>query len=112
MILSQPVLSLVAQTGQPPTSGIGSMLIFMVPLLIAMYFFTIAPQRKKEKEHKKMLGELKAGDKVVTIGGIFGTITSIKDDRFGLRVDEGTRIEVLKSAVQGRQVEATTSDKK
>ena len=80
-------------------------------LFVAMYFFMIAPQRKKEKEHKKMLSELKNGDKVVTIGGIYGTITAVKDDRFHIKIDDSTRIEVLRSAVQSKQADTSESAK-
>lgn len=71
--------------------------------MAAMYFFMIAPQRKKEKTHKAMLAALKNGDKVVTIGGIYGTVTAIKDDRIHVKVDESTRLEMLRSSIQGLQ---------
>ncbi|MFW6353042.1 MAG: preprotein translocase subunit YajC, partial [Verrucomicrobiota bacterium] len=63
-------------------------LLFFALLMVGMYFLMIAPQRKKEKEHKKMLAALKTGDKVITIGGIFGTITAIKEDRYHVKVDD------------------------
>ena len=72
----------------------------MILLFAAMYFLMIAPQRKKQKAHEAMLKALTAGDEVVTTGGIFGTITFVKDDRFVLRVSEGTKIEVGKAFVQ------------
>lgn len=83
----------------------------MILIMVAMYFFMIAPQRKKDKEHKKMLSELKTGDKVITIGGIFGTITAVKDDRYHLKVDDSTRIEILRTAIQGRQPDSNAESK-
>tara|TARA_B110000438_G_scaffold242232_1_gene241724 strand:- start:280 stop:603 length:324 start_codon:yes stop_codon:yes gene_type:complete len=71
--------------------------------MAAMYFFMIAPQRKKEKTHKAMLAALKNGDKVLTVGGIYGTVTAIKDDRVHIKVDEATRLEILRSSIQGLQ---------
>ncbi len=72
----------------------------MVLLFAAMYFLLIAPQRKKQKAHEKMLTELKAGDEVVTAGGIYGTITSVKDDRFIVRIgDNNAKIEVGKGFI-------------
>ena len=64
---------------------IGS-LIMMVLLFAVMYFILIRPQKKKDKKVKEMLAALKAGDRVCTIGGIYGTITSIKDDTIELSV--------------------------
>jgi preprotein translocase subunit YajC len=72
----------------------------MVLLFAAMYFLMIAPQRKKQKEHEKMLKSLESGDEVVTTGGIFGVITNVKEDRFVVRVADNTKIEVGKGFVQ------------
>lgn len=74
----------------------------MLPMILlfgAMYFLMIAPQRKKQKAHEKMLSELKAGDEVVTAGGIYGVITSVKDDRFTVRVGEATKVEIGKGFI-------------
>ncbi len=79
------------------------MLMQMLPLVLmfaAMYFLLIAPQRKKQKEHEKMLGGLKAGDEIITTGGIYGTITSVKEDRFIVRVGDNTqKLEIGKGFV-------------
>jgi preprotein translocase subunit YajC len=87
----------------PAGAGAGSMmpqLIFLGLMFAAMYFLMIAPQRKKQKEHEKMLAALGAGDEVVTTGGIFGVITSVKDDRFIVRIADTTKVEVGKGFVQ------------
>ena len=68
-------------------------------LMAAMYFLVFAPQRKKQKAHDKMLTELKSGDEVITSGGIYGTITSVKDDRFVIRIGENNKIEVGKGFI-------------
>jgi preprotein translocase subunit YajC len=65
-----------------------------------MYFLMIAPQRKKQKEHDRMLKSLETGDEVVTTGGIFGVITNVKEDRFVVRIAENTKIEIGKGFVQ------------
>lgn len=79
------------------------MMVQMAPLILmfaAMYFLLIAPQRKKQKEHEKMLTQLKPGDEVVTTGGIYGTITSVKDDRFIVRIGENNaKVEVGKGFI-------------
>jgi preprotein translocase subunit YajC len=94
--------AILAQTAAPAgASGPGgsTMIIFYALLFAAMYFFMIAPQRKKQKEHEKMLAALGSGDEIVTSGGIYGTITNVKDDRFVVRIAENTKIEVGKSFV-------------
>ena len=92
----------LAQTPAPASQGgIPGMMIFGYLLLFAaMYFFMIAPQRKKQKEHEKMLKELQSGDEIVTSGGIFGVITNVKDDRFVVRIADNTKIEIGKGFVQ------------
>ena len=61
--------------------GMGSWtLIIMLVLMIGLFFVMSIPQRKREKKVKEMLSALKAGDRVRTIGGIYGTVTSVKDD--------------------------------
>ena len=87
----------------------------MLLLFGAMYFFMIAPQRKKQKEHERMLKELQSGDEVVTTGGIYGTITNVKEDRFVVRIADNTKIEIGKAfvtTVLNKQPVVATSDKK
>jgi preprotein translocase subunit YajC len=72
----------------------------MLLILAALYFLMIAPQRKKQKEHEKMLKALKTGDDVVTSAGFFGTITNVKDDRFVVRIGENIKVEIAKGFIQ------------
>lgn len=89
------------------------MMIFGYLLLFAaMYFFMIAPQRKKQKEHEKMLKSLESGDEVVTSGGIYGVITNVKDDRFVVRIADNTKIEIGKGFVTGVVKKANAPEKK
>lgn len=87
----------------PTAPGGLQMMAQLAPLVLmfaAMYFLLIAPQRKKQKEHEKMLTQLQAGDEVVTAGGIYGTITSVKDDRFVIRIGENnSKVEVGKGFI-------------
>lgn len=98
-------LSLILAQAAPATpaapGGI-QMLAQLAPLVLmfaAMYFLLIAPQRKKQKEHEKMLTQLQPGDEVVTTGGIYGTITSVKEDRFIVRIGENSKVEVGKGFI-------------
>lgn len=96
MIESHPISCLLAQSS-------GSALFGLAPLIAIFaifYVMLILPQQKRQKKWQQMLSELKNGDKVVTSGGIRGTIISIKDDSVQLRVPpDNLRIEVARSAV-------------
>lgn len=107
-------LEILAQSpapGQPQGPAAWVQILPMVLLFGAMYFFMIAPQRKKQKEHEKMLTALQSGDEVVTSGGIYGVITNVKEDRFVVRVADNTKIEIGKSFVQTVLKKAATEKK-
>lgn len=91
-------------------AGGGFSLLTMAPLVfifVIFYLVLIMPQQKRQKKWQKMLGELKAGDKVVTSGGIRGTIISLRDDSLQLRVPpDNLRLEVSRSSI----VTVTTGD--
>ena len=94
-----------------PATG-SQTLMSVVPfvLIIAIfYFFIIRPQNKKQKETQKMIDALKKGDKVVTIGGIHGVVTSTKEKTVILKVDDNVKIEVNRSAVAGVEKESVPS---
>ncbi len=87
---------------QAAGSSTGSMMTTFVTLglIIAIfYFLIIRPQNKKQKETQKMLDALSKGDRVVTIGGIRGTVTNVKEDTAILKVADSTTLEFSKSAV-------------
>lgn len=86
-------------------------ILFLVFMFGAMYFLMIAPQRKKQKEHDKMLKALTTGDEIVTTGGIYGTITSVKEDRFIVRISDSAKIEIGKGFVHAL-VKKTGEEKK
>jgi preprotein translocase subunit YajC len=92
-----------AQSG--PLGGIMSFAPFILIIGI-FYFLIIRPQNKKRKETEKMLSALKKGDKIVTIGGIHGTIQSAKETTVIVRVDDNTRIEFSRSAISTVQAAA------
>ncbi len=77
------------------------------------WFFLIRPQQKQQKEHKKMLSNLQAGDDVVTIGGIKGKVVNIKDDNIRLRISSNVDIDMTRSSI-GRVIkpELTTKEEK
>ena len=86
------------------------MLMTVLPfvLIIAIfYFFIIRPQNKKQKEAEQMRNALSKGDKVVTIGGVHGTVSSVKESTVIIKVEDGARIEFDRSAIS-----TVLSDKK
>ncbi len=81
-----------------PASIVPTLVTFGLVFLI-FYFLIIRPQNKRQKETKEMLSALRKGDRVVTIGGIRGTIQSMKDDSVVLKVDTNSSIEFSRSAI-------------
>jgi len=86
---------------EAPGGGGGAMTQFLILglLFAGMWFLIIAPQRKKQKQHEAMVNALQSGDKVVTNGGIHGTIVSVKTDRLVVKIAENTKIELARHAV-------------
>jgi preprotein translocase subunit YajC len=93
----------LAQTSSPFTS----LLIPMVAVFVLFYFMIIMPQRKRQRAIEQMLRNLKAGDKIVTNGGLYGTIVSVPDDKptVQLKIAENpvVRIEIARSSIAGMQ---------
>jgi preprotein translocase subunit YajC len=84
--------------GGTTASLISTFIPFGLVILI-FYFLIIRPQNKKQKETQKMLSALKKGDRVVTVGGVHGTIQSVKENTVILKVDESTKMEFSRSAI-------------
>jgi preprotein translocase subunit YajC len=89
------------QQAQAPSSII-QILPFIVILGI-FYLLVFLPARRRQKKLQDMIGNLKAGDKVITSGGIYGTIVGFEDDRIQLRVAENVKIELSRNAVTALQ---------
>ena len=82
--------------------GGGGILIQILPLVlifVVFYLLLIRPQQKRMKTHREMLGALRRGDRVVTGGGIVGTVTKAGDDELTVEIAEGVRVRVLRSTV-------------
>ncbi|WP_294428164.1 preprotein translocase subunit YajC [uncultured Treponema sp.] len=103
-------LSLLQAAG--PSGGQTLMSVVPFLLIIAIfYFFIIRPQNKKQKETQKMIDALKKGDKVVTIGGIHGVVSSTKEKTVIVKVDENVKIEFNRSAISGVVSDAKPENK-
>jgi preprotein translocase subunit YajC len=89
-----------AEAGSQPQGMGGSMTwIMLIAIFVVMYFFMIRPQQKRQKELRKFRESLQKGDRVVTVGGIYGTISEIKDSYVLIEVDGNVRIRFDKSSV-------------
>lgn len=74
-------------------------LLYIVGLFAILYFLMIRPQQQRQKKHQEMISSIKTNDKVITIGGIYGTIEKIKDNSIILEVADNVRMEFLKTAI-------------
>ncbi len=81
------------------TAGGASSLLSLIPMLLIwgaiFYFLLIRPQKKKDKQFKDMLAELEVGDKIVTIGGFYGKVTKIKDDKIDFECGQGENQSIM-----------------
>jgi len=79
------------------------MVIFLVAIFAIMYFLMIRPRQKQQKEHEEMTRELRAGDKVIIAGGIYGTIESLGEDTVILRIESGATMRVARGSILAKQ---------
>ncbi len=93
------VLMAADASGSSSTGSMVSSLIMFVAIIAIFYFLIYRPQKKRDKEAKAMISAMKKGDKVVTIGGIHGTIVTVKDKTVVVKVDDSARIEFSKEAI-------------
>ncbi|QDW25821.1 preprotein translocase subunit YajC [Pedobacter sp. KBS0701] len=84
-------------------------LIMFGAIALVFYFFMIRPQLKKAKDHKKLISELKKGDKIVTTAGIHGRIADMNETTFLIEVEGGVKIRFDKSAVSLDATKATVT---
>ena len=93
-------LAAKAAQNQGKSSGFALILIYGV-LILAFYFFLIRPQRKKNKEEKKMRENLQVGDEIVTIGGLYGRVISLKEDTMVIEsISDHSKLTFSRSALQ------------
>jgi preprotein translocase subunit YajC len=107
-ILSIALLSSCATaTGETDSTSSIYMIGFMVLLFGIFYFLIIRPQNKRQKEHMKLLSDLKVGDRVITIGGMYGRIESIKEDSYVIKTESGSLLRFAKNSIAGKQPDET-----
>lgn len=98
MIFSMHILPAILMSPGAESGGIVG-LMFPLLLIVVFYFFLIRPQTKRQREIQNKVNEMKKGDKVITNGGVIGTVNSIDDDSVLLDVDTNVKIRFMKSSV-------------
>jgi len=87
-----------------PAGGMGSSIIMLVVMFAVFYFMLIRPENKRKKEAEQMRSAVKTGDKIVTIGGIVGTVVNVKDNRIVIETSaDQVRIELEKWAISSNE---------
>jgi preprotein translocase subunit YajC len=92
-------------TGAQGGAGGGgtSMLIMLVAIFAIFYFLMIRPESKRRKERQEMIDSLTRGDRIVTIGGLYGEVQDVHDDKVVIKIAEGLKVEVAKTAISGKR---------
>ena len=89
-----------AQPARPvPQGNLMTMLLPFVLVFVIFYVLIILPQRKKQKKHQEMIENLKAGDRIITSGGIHGTVMGVQKDKIEVKISANTKIEITKGAI-------------
>jgi preprotein translocase subunit YajC len=85
---------------------------YLAVIVVAFYFLLIRPQQKRQKEQQELMASLQPGDRVVTAGGLFGTIERVEDDMLELRIADGVVVDMARSSIVRRadRFEAAPSD--
>ena len=93
----------MGQGGAASGQGAGGFTAFipLILMFVIFYFLLIRPQQKKAKEHREMIGSLKKGDRIITSGGIYGTITGVEDNIITVEIAEKVRVKVSRGNVAG-----------
>ena len=89
----------MAPTGDGGGNGLVSMLVLMGILVAIWYFLIIGPERKRRKQMQEMINQLKPGDKIVTVGGIHGTVSGLTEKTVVVRIADQVKIEISRQAV-------------
>jgi preprotein translocase subunit YajC len=109
LVLSTLLLGGCATTEDGADTGTSTiyMIVFLVLLAGIFYMFIIRPQSKRQKEQRDLNTSLQTGDRVITIGGIYGRIESLREDSVILKVESGTTIKVARNSISGKQEETS-----
>lgn len=105
MVWAQGVGGAPAQTASPGAGGLFASFLPFLLIFIVFYFLLIMPQQKKQKAHRTMLGALKKGDRVLTSGGMLGSVAAIQDNVVTLQISDNVRVKIRKEYITELQPE-------
>jgi len=103
-ISAATAMAVISPAHAEAAAGQGGGFASFVPLLLIMvifYFLLIRPQQKRVKEHRNVIESLKKGDKVITGGGFYGTVTDVKEDFMKVEIAEGVKVKVKRDTIVG-----------
>jgi preprotein translocase subunit YajC len=111
LLLAQQAPGATPPAGTPSQSSFMPMILMYVCFFVIIYFLMFRPNQKRQKDHQKLLANLRTGDKVVTNSGIHGLVANVKDSTLLLKIADNVKIEVEKSAISSvaRQAEPSKS---
>ena len=105
--------NLMLAMGTPPGPGVSPYIIQLIPIALVFaifYFIILLPTKKKQKKLQEFLEALKVGDRVVTNGGIYGSVMKVNGNTVHLQIADKVRIELAKNAIVGYQGQASLAD--
>jgi preprotein translocase subunit YajC len=94
---------------QPPAEGEGgggfdwTIIIFLVLIFAMFYFLMIRPQRKRQKEQRELMAGLQKGDRIITVGGVYGVIESLSEESVVIKVESGATMRVARGSIAGKR---------
>ena len=103
------LVPLIQQSPAPQGGGFITALVPFILVFVIFYLLIIMPSRRKQKKHQEMVEQLKPGDKVITGGGIHGTVMGVQQDKIELKIAANVKIDVTKNAIAviiGKKTEA------
>jgi preprotein translocase subunit YajC len=104
-LASLVLLSGCAPEGTSDTTSTVYMVVFLALLFAIFYFLIIRPQRRRQKRQQDLMSEIRTGDRVITIGGIYGQIDSLREDSAVLKIESGAMIRISRNSIAAKQSE-------
>ncbi|MCK5095465.1 MAG: preprotein translocase subunit YajC [Spirochaetes bacterium] len=101
-MLLTSITPLMAQNAATPAQPSGSFLTAIIPFVLVFvifYLLIIMPSRKKQKKHQEMVEQLKSGDKIITTGGIHGSVMGVHSDKIEVKIAANVKVDVTKNAI-------------
>ena len=108
-------LILLADAAAAPQGAAGSQLIALggpILIIVVMFYFMYRSNKKEQKRREEMISGIKSGDKVLSIGGIYGIVTNVKDDCIVVKIADNVKVEMAKSAVNSVDAKDSKEDRK